>query len=600
MKEEVEICIVGSGFSGLGMAINLLKEGERDFVVLERGDDVGGTWHFNTYPGCGCDVPSHLYSFSFAPNPEWSQTYSLQPEIRTYLQKVADDFGVRPYVETSTTMTAANWREDEQRWVVETDRGTLRAKVLVTGMGPLAEPRLPDIDGLDSFEGTVMHSARWDDSVELEGKRVASIGTGASAIQYVPEVRKWASKLHVFQRTAPWILPHTNREISGWEKRLYKLFPPLQRLNRAGIYAARESVVVGLVKRPRAIKLLEQVARRHINSSVKDPELREKVTPDYTIGCKRMLPSNKWYPALSTDNVELVTAGVREVKPNAIVDEDGVEREVDVILLGTGFQVADMPLGKLVRGPLGRDDGRRLGRQPPRAAGVDDARLSQHVHAARPEHRAGAQLDGLHDRVAGRLRDGRAARDARPRRGHRRGAARGGRGVQRRGRPSPRGDGVDQRLLQLVPGRHRPQRDAVAGLDVPVPAPDVVVQPRALPAGVVKRVLLTGAASGIGEATAAELRRQGVQVAGLDLDEGEGIIACDVTDQDSVDRAVAEATERLGGLDVVVNCAGIGIPQSAGLRPDEGAQAVIDVNLMGPWRVTAAALRRRCWRAGAA
>jgi cation diffusion facilitator CzcD-associated flavoprotein CzcO len=354
MREEVDICIVGSGFSGLGMAIKLLEEGERDFVVLERGEDVGGTWHFNTYPGCGCDVPSHLYSFSFAPNPEWSQTYSLQPEIRAYLRRVADDFGVRPYVELNTTMTGATWDEDDERWVVETDRGTLRARVVIAGMGPLAEPRTPDIPGIDSFEGTIMHSARWDDSVELEGKRVASIGTGASAIQYVPEVRKVADQLHVFQRTPPWVLPHTNREIKGWEKRLYKLFPPAQRLNRAGVYAMREVAVLGMVKNPKLLKLMERVARRHIKSQVKDPELREKVTPDYDIGCKRILPSNKWYPALSEDNVELVTEGVKEIKPNAIVDENGVEREVDVILLGTGFHVADMPLGKVVTGRSGQ------------------------------------------------------------------------------------------------------------------------------------------------------------------------------------------------------------------------------------------------------
>jgi len=354
MREEVEICIVGSGFSGMGMAIKLLEEGREDFVVLERGDDVGGTWHFNTYPGCGCDVPSHLYSFSFAPNPEWSQTYSLQPEIRAYLERVADDFGVRPYVETQTTVTGASWNEDERRWEVETDRGKLRARVLVTGVGPLAEPRTPDIDGLDSFEGTVMHSARWDDSVELAGKRVASIGTGASAIQYVPEVRQEAAQMHVFQRTPPWVLPHTNREIRGWEQRLYKLFPPLQRLNRAGVYAAREMAVLGMVKRPKLLKALEQVARRHIKSQVPDPELRKKVTPDYDIGCKRILPSNKWYPALAADNVELVTSGVAEVKPNSIVDEDGVEREVDVILLGTGFHVADMPVGQMVTGRSGK------------------------------------------------------------------------------------------------------------------------------------------------------------------------------------------------------------------------------------------------------
>ncbi len=376
MKEEVDICIVGSGFSGLGMAINLLEEGERDFVVLERGDDVGGTWHFNTYPGCGCDVPSHLYSFSFAPNPEWSQTYSLQPEIRAYLQKVADDFGVRPYVETSTTVTAATWNEDDQRWQVETDRGNLTARVLVTGVGPLAEPRTPDIPGIDSFEGTVMHSARWDDSVELEGKRVASIGTGASAIQYVPEVRKEAAQLHVFQRTPPWILPHTNRDIKGWEKRLYKLFPPLQRLNRAGVYAGREVAVLGMVKRPKLLKLLEKVARRHIKSQVDDPELREKVTPDYDIGCKRILPSNKWYPALASDNVELVTSGVS--RDQAELDRGRRGRRARGRRDPARHR---LPRGRHAGGqdgdrPLGPDAGRDLAREPARAARRQHARAS--------------------------------------------------------------------------------------------------------------------------------------------------------------------------------------------------------------------------------
>ena len=202
MSEDTDILIVGAGFSGLGTAIRLRQEGYTDFVVLERGDDVGGTWHFNTYPNCGCDVPSHLYSFSFAPNADWSRTYSKQPEIRDYLQRTADQFGVRPHVRTNTTVQSAEWDEEAGRWNVETDAGSYRARMLVPGMGPLAEPRIPEIEGLEDFKGEVMHSARWDHSVDLKGKRVASIGTGASAIQYVPAIQPDVEQLHVFQRTA--------------------------------------------------------------------------------------------------------------------------------------------------------------------------------------------------------------------------------------------------------------------------------------------------------------------------------------------------------------------------------------------------------------
>src|SRR4051812_8316744 len=208
---EVDVAIVGTGFSGLGMAINLKKAGRDDFVLLEKGTDVGGTWHWNTYPGCACDVPSHLYSFSFAPNPEWPETYSKQPEIRKYLEKVATDFGIRPYIRFNTTVEGARWDDDAQRWTVETSQGTISARVLVSGMGPLSEPRIPDIEGLDSFEGETFHSARWNHDFDVKGKRIASIGTGASAIQYVPSIQADVEQLHVFQRTPPWIFPHSNR-----------------------------------------------------------------------------------------------------------------------------------------------------------------------------------------------------------------------------------------------------------------------------------------------------------------------------------------------------------------------------------------------------
>jgi cation diffusion facilitator CzcD-associated flavoprotein CzcO len=352
--ETFDVAIVGSGFSGLGTAIKLKEEGRRSFVVLERGDEVGGTWHWNTYPGCGCDVPSHLYSFSFAPNPEWSQTYSLQPEIRDYLRDCADRFGIRPHVRTGHEVTAAEWDDDQRLWSVTTSQGVVAARVLVSGMGPLTEPRIPDIPGLDSFEGETFHSARWNHDYDLKGKRVASIGTGASAIQYVPAIQPDVEQIHVFQRTPPWVFPHSNRAIRSWEKRLYRTFPALQRIVRGTVYAMREVAVVGFVKNPKMMGVAERMARAHMRRQISDPELLEKVTPGYTIGCKRILPSNRWYPALSQPNVELVTSGVKEVRAHSVIGEDGVEREVDAIVFGTGFEVTDMPASKALRGRGGK------------------------------------------------------------------------------------------------------------------------------------------------------------------------------------------------------------------------------------------------------
>src|SRR5918996_1651560 len=323
-RMNTDIAIIGSGFSGLGMAIRLKQAGYDDLVVLERAGEVGGTWHANTYPGCACDVPSHLYSFSFAPNPEWSQTYSTQPEIWDYLRRVADDFGVRAHVRLNTAVESAEWTDG--RWELETSQGTVRARVLVAGMGPLTEPKIPDIPGLDDFPGPVFHSARWDHDADLADKRVASIGTGASAIQYVPAIQPEVGRLHVFQRTAPWVLPHSNRSISDWERRLFRAVPALQRLVRGGVYAGREALVLGFVKNPRLMKVVERLARKHMEHQIDDPLLLEKVTPDYTIGCKRILPSNLWYRTLGKPNVELVTEGIAEVRPRSIVTADGRER----------------------------------------------------------------------------------------------------------------------------------------------------------------------------------------------------------------------------------------------------------------------------------
>jgi cation diffusion facilitator CzcD-associated flavoprotein CzcO len=347
---DARIAIIGSGFSGLGMAIRLKQAGVDDFVVLERADDVGGTWRDNTYPGCQCDVPSHLYSFSFAPNPGWSRTFSCQPEIWEYLRRCAREHDVLGHVRFGHDLREASWDDEQQVWRLETSQGSLRAHVLVSGIGALSDPSVPDIPGLESFEGTVFHSAQWDHDHALEGERVAVVGTGASAIQFVPRIAPRVGRLHVFQRTPPWIMPHTDRPVSRFERFLFRRLPFTQRLLRSGIYFIREALVLGLAVDTRLMAGLERVGRAHLRRQLPDRELRRKLRPRYRLGCKRILISNDYYPALARDNVEVVTDGIREVRPRSIVTADGAEREVDTIILGTGFHVTDMPAAEHLHG----------------------------------------------------------------------------------------------------------------------------------------------------------------------------------------------------------------------------------------------------------
>jgi cation diffusion facilitator CzcD-associated flavoprotein CzcO len=350
---SVDVAIVGSGFAGLGMAICLKQAGIDDFVVLERADDVGGTWRDNTYPGCQCDVPSHLYSFSFAPNPGWSRTFSRQPEIQDYLRRCTDEHGVAPHLRFGHEVTAAAWDEDAQVWRLDTAGGPFNARLLVAAPGPLSEPSIPSLPGLERFEGTVFHSAQWDHDHDLTSERVAVIGTGASAIQFVPQIQPRVDRMHVFQRTPPWIMPHPDRPISRTERRVYRVVPAAQRLMRAGIYWARETFVFGFLHR-RLMQLPERIARRHLRSQVPERGLRAKLEPDYAIGCKRILISNDFYPTLSEPNVEVVSESIREVRRSSVVTADGVEREVDTIIFGTGFHVTDMPIAQRVRGRGGQ------------------------------------------------------------------------------------------------------------------------------------------------------------------------------------------------------------------------------------------------------
>lgn len=353
---EIEVLIVGTGFSGLGMAIELKRTGRHDFVVLEKASDLGGTWRDNQYPGCACDVQSHMYSYSFELNPNWSRAFAEQPEIWAYLQGVADKYDLRRHIRFDTEFTGARWDEDAKVWHVETGPGdTYTAKALVMGVGALHIPNVPELPGVERFEGRVFHSARWDNQHDLTGRKVAVVGTGASAIQFVPKIADQVESLEIFQRTPPWIMPKADRPISEREHRIFRRVPLAQRLYRDFVYWARESTALGFAVNPKIMKLAQGVAKRHLAHQVPDRALREKLTPDYTMGCKRVLISNDYYPALSRPNVDLVTDGIAEVRENSVVDTAGVEHEVDTIIYGTGFHVIDAFGYLSITGKDGRD-----------------------------------------------------------------------------------------------------------------------------------------------------------------------------------------------------------------------------------------------------
>ncbi|MER7820210.1 NAD(P)/FAD-dependent oxidoreductase [Streptomyces sp. NPDC096153] len=351
--EHVRVAVIGSGFGGLGAAVRLRREGITDFVVLERADSVGGTWRDNSYPGCACDVPSHLYSFSFAPNPDWPRTFSGQEHIRAYLEHVTDVFGIRPHIRFGHDVLMMRWDTDELHWEIETSRGAFTAEVVVSATGPLSDPRMPGIPGLDGFPGRVFHSARWDHDYDLSGKRVAMVGTGASAIQIVPSIQPLVSKLTLFQRTPPWVMPRMDRAISAGERWLHRQLPLTGTARRGLLWGIRELQVSAFTKRPNQLGLIESLAKANMAKSIKDPALRAKLTPSYRIGCKRILLSSDYYPALAQPNVDVVASGLTEVRGSTVVAAGGEEAEVDAIVLGTGFHVTDMPIADRVVGADG-------------------------------------------------------------------------------------------------------------------------------------------------------------------------------------------------------------------------------------------------------
>jgi cation diffusion facilitator CzcD-associated flavoprotein CzcO len=352
-----KVAILGTGFGGLGMAIRLLQSGERDIALFEKADEVGGTWRDNTYPGCQCDVASNMYSFSFAPNPKWSRTFAWQGEIFAYLRDCADRFGVRPFIRFQHEVLDARWLPAEQRWLLQTNRGDYTADVLVSGHGFLSAPSVPEIPGLARFRGTMFHSAAWRHDYDLAGKRVAVIGTGATAIQVVPAIQPKVAQLTLFQRTPAWIVPRLDYEFSERKQWWFEHVPLTQKLDRLRIYLGRELVVLAMRKPELMAKHGERMARQHLRSQVPDRELRRKLRPNYAMGCKRILLSNDYYPALAQPNATVVTEGIAEVTETGIVTSDGQRHEVDAIILCTGFKVTDHPFMDHVFGA----DGRSLG-----------------------------------------------------------------------------------------------------------------------------------------------------------------------------------------------------------------------------------------------
>lgn len=341
-KKPLDVAIIGTGFSGIGMAIRLKKDGVNDFEVFEKGADVGGTWRENTYPGCACDVPSHLYSFSFEPKADWSRAFATQPEIKQYIKDVTNKHDIQPHIRYGHKLSSAAFNDASAQWTLEFENGSsVVAKNVVLGIGGLHIPQIPSFKGVETFEGDIFHSAEWQHDVDLSGKRVAVVGTGASAIQIIPALADKVESLVSFQRTAPWVMPKPDREYSEQEKARYSRYPLLQKFSRGLIYAENEIKFVGFKYAKPAMKLAEIYARHNINKHIDNRVLRRKVTPLFDMGCKRILLSNDYYPALAKPNVDVVKSRIEKFVPKGIEDASGKLHEVDVIVYATGFKTTD-------------------------------------------------------------------------------------------------------------------------------------------------------------------------------------------------------------------------------------------------------------------
>lgn len=361
---SVDVLIVGAGFSGICMGIKLLEAGMKNFLIIEKSDDLGGTWYENRYPGCACDVPAHLYSFSFERNPDWTRMFAGQQEIWQYLKSCVQRYGLAPYIRFNTRFCEAAWSESSGKWRIitgnasrangkQSETRTIHARVLVSGMGALHVPHYPEIPGIERFSGPSFHSATWRSDVDLTGKTVAVVGTGASAVQFIPHIVPQAGKLYIFQRTAPWIVPRLDHGFSEKARARFRRLPALTWAFRKFLFLALEWRVLSFLGDRVVREYLERIARRHLEKSVSDPKLRAALTPRYQIGCKRILLSDDFYPIFKRSNVELVTERISEVRERSVVMQDGAERPVDVLIYGTGFHVTDQFIGMKLFGRNG-------------------------------------------------------------------------------------------------------------------------------------------------------------------------------------------------------------------------------------------------------
>ncbi|WP_420566842.1 flavin-containing monooxygenase [Thalassovita sp.] len=351
---ETSIIIVGAGFGGLGMAMKLKEHGEDDFVILERANDVGGAWRDNTYPGVACDVPSHLYSFSYMPKPDWSRVFSPGGEIWEYLRDCARKSGLVPHIHFGANLEKATWDDETQRWTVETPLGTWRARFMITATGVLADAVLPDIPGLDGFTGASFHSSKWDHSVSIEGKRVGIVGSGASALQILPELAKTSAEVVMFQRSAPYVIPRPDRAYTEAEKRTFERLPETMDKLREDIFWFGETMFAQRRNVPTALAEARDMALGHLADQVPDEELRAKLTPDYEIGCKRVLIANNYFPSFNQDNVTLETSALASVDGGKGVAVSGNEYDVDVLVFATGFEAPQPPVAHVVYGKGGK------------------------------------------------------------------------------------------------------------------------------------------------------------------------------------------------------------------------------------------------------
>lgn len=348
--------IIGGGFGGIGMAIQLKQAGIDDFVLLEKSADVGGCWHDNTYPGAACDVPSHLYSFSFEPKPDWSRAFAPQAEIHAYLHGCVDKYGVGPHVRCHAEVRTLRYHDDQALWEATTADGQQWwARTVVTACGQLNKPLWPKVDGRERFAGPQFHSAQWNHAVDLKGQTIAVIGTGASAIQFVPELAQVAKQLLVFQRTPPYILAKPDRAYPAWEQKLYARLPWLQKLSRGWIYSTYELRALGFTRFPWIMNLVKWQALALLRKQVRDPQLRAKLTPDYPPGCKRILLSNNFYPALAQPHVQVINAGISSIESNGVRTADGLLHAADVIVYGTGFAATEFLSPMQISGARGQD-----------------------------------------------------------------------------------------------------------------------------------------------------------------------------------------------------------------------------------------------------